>query len=107
MKQLVIEVRTNKSSGKIYGRIIVQSDRGISFAPTGTFYSRDGFKLCSSDYPDLQGASVLYVRGRSNIDDTKTFSIPDERTLDRLRLAVKEYNEFYRDINNERTVITL
>lgn len=114
MKHIKIARRGNKI------RIIKQTNREDEFSsPTPgeeynhVFQSKSGFILCSlfspattkSQYGYREGDIShkgneypgLFVRGSMRENDYNIMKIPYEEWLDQLRVAVREYNEAFKD----------
>lgn len=91
-RRLIIEVEHSKG-GKIRGRIQVQTHKAANFTDNGnTFVASNGLSISSLASPEAHEASgVLYVRGEVE-GDSGIFNIPSVGFLERMRVAVAEYN---------------
>ena len=101
MKRLVIEVKNVEGWGKI-GRIKEQTHRSDKFGEKDIYFkASNGFWLVSYDFP-LSMSKGLYVRGSNKETDNYSFIIYSEEWLAYLRVAVSEYNWFFRDKSDEK-----
>ena len=97
MKHLKIEV------GELFGgkrlRIAEQTHRNDDFSVSGyIFAASNGFELRSACSPEIVGNEpVLYVRGCEEEKDKTVLTVPSEKWLDKLRIAVQEYNSRFAD----------
>lgn len=95
MKKLVLEVLTTKW-GKLV-RVKEQTHRGDEFGiKTEIFIASTYFEIMSGDYPDIKNGRFC-VRGLDSSLDNEILAIPSEEYLAKLRVAVREYNEFFSD----------
>lgn len=96
---LVIELFPNT----LNFRIARQDRIGEDFNPLGKFKddfeASSGFVIASTVYPDVTEAEIedrnkinLFVRGSNKLQDLNVLSAPNERWLDAMLTAVREYN---------------
>ena len=108
-----LEVQIKKSSRRStaawleYGiRIVEQSHRGHEFTPhSNLFVASNGFKLISNLKPQLtyipsgpsgtHYADTYYVRGHMRGYDKWRSYVSSPLWIEKLKVAVKEYNEIY------------
>lgn len=90
MRKLVIEVLTTEWCKLL--RVKEQTHRGMKFVKNGrVFIASNGFKLHSSTHLE-ERFDELYLRGRYKDKDNLIVPVPSEKWLEKLRIAVKEYN---------------
>lgn len=103
MKRLVLEVKTELTTGVKWVRILSQTHIGNAFAERtrylsgDTFMSQDGFRLVSMRIPEVatnkpHGFEGLYVFGSDRESNHIAMTVPSEDWLIELRAAVREYN---------------
>ena len=101
MKRLVIEIKDVEGWGKV-GRIKEQTHRSDKFGEKDLiFKASNEFQLTSIDFP-LSMINGLYVRGSNKETDNYSFIIYSEEWLAYLRVAVSEYNWFFRDKGDKK-----
>jgi len=98
--KLVIEVLQMKW-GKTW-RVKEQTCRVDAFNNgKNCFRASSGFKLYSGQFPSndiLEDANLVFVRGQAHEFDNDVHSVVSEGWLSKLRVAVKEYNEYQRKL---------
>lgn len=97
-----IKIQVEDHYGKLYVRIIRQTNGGSSFGVgedegKRRFTASNGFWLCSFRFPhaihNRYLGSGLFVRGGLEESDRDYVLIPSQGWLDKLRVAVAEYNQ--------------
>lgn len=97
-----IKILVEKCDEKQYVRIAEQTHRGMDFgigeeAGTRRFTASNGFVLLSLSNPEARERkeekySCLYVRGLFDCSDNDLLPAPSPEWLDKLRVAIAEYN---------------
>lgn len=109
MKELILEAQKifNAKDDCYAVRIIKQTHRSNNFANGVNEFKSSTMILNSSSYPALcddlcefeDNTTVFYVRGNIRKKDN-TVIIVNKKMLNKIIIAVKEYNEYYKDKNN-------
>lgn len=104
MKELILEAQKIFNDDDCYAvRIIRQTHRNNDFANCVNGFKSSTMLLNSSGFPALRmfedNTSVFYVRGNIREKDN-TVIIVNKKMLNKIIIAVKEYNSYYKDENN-------
>lgn len=90
---------TKQQNGTYLAKIVRQTYRGAAFNGRElSFKSSCGIRISSSEHPELRinlGPPCLirlFVRGSDTLCDDDEIYIPNKMFLNRLQLAVREYN---------------
>lgn len=106
MKEHLTLTYVKRPYGHFLAQITHQTFRSTEFNKTSSgFHASCGVELFSSCNPELidnrddGGILTLFVRGNDSDYDNIHFIIPDREALDRIKLAVWEYNQELRSWN--------
>lgn len=105
MKELVLEAQKifNAKDDCYAVRIIKQTHKNNMFANGVNEFKTSTIILKSDEHPALcefkDSTTVFYVRGRTKEKDN-TVMIVNKDILNKIIIAVKEYNNYYKDENN-------
>ena len=106
MKHLKLEVKHVKGWCTLL-RIVEQTHRANEFGEDKRYFiASNGFGLRSAGsldgYPQVTYSDIFYVRGCNCKKDNKVLIIPSEDYLSKLKVAVREYNEYFSDKRVEK-----
>lgn len=105
MKELILEAQKifNAKDDCYAVRVVKQTHRNNDFANGINKFKTSTMILESANCPVLgvftESTPVFYVRGRVKEKDN-TVVIVNKDILNKIIIAVKEYNEYYKDKNN-------
>lgn len=105
MKELILEAQKifNAKDDCYAVRVVKQTHRNNDFANGVNEFKSSTMLLNSSGYPTLcefeDNTPVFYVRGRLKEKDN-TVIIVNKKMLNKIIIAVKEYNSYYKYENN-------
>ncbi len=92
---MALKIEIGECFGEKMGRVVEQNRICNEFNyGRNSFTASNGFHLFSLSHPDISmGSDGLYVRGFVRSSDNEPFKVPSEEWLDKLRVAVREYNQ--------------
>ena len=101
MKKLVIKEIPDKNGEITQIQIVEQSNVCNKFGEnkTNNFIASNKFILYSLSYPETYNDS-FYTRGDDTSLDLSIIKVPSKKWLEDMRIAVKEYNDYFSNCND-------
>jgi hypothetical protein len=101
MKKLVIKEIPDKNGEITRIQIIEQTHREKSFGKTGESFRYKNFYIQSINHPQISTSeNILFVRGKDILMDNTILFVPNSSWLEKMRSAVKAYNEYFCNCKN-------